>query len=644
MIYRVFVFLLLVFSVHASQGAEPARAEAPKLGALDLIPSSAAAALAIRNVGELTKRGDALIDQADLKVSMRLSDGYRLVVTLLGLHGGLDDNGAAALMALGPKFDESALVLAVPVADVAKMAGNFKLTEKDLADGKIIDRQEREGKDVFAYVRYVALHGRHVYLGSDAKNVVAALTAKTLQATLSEEDRASLAADDIVFYVHREQLADAWNEPRDFLQQELAKLDAQDAETLRKLAAAADDLQFALVGGRLEAGFGATLLMQFKGEKSREILTQLQRSQAQATLAGLPQGRVLAAHASSGDGDASAALVRSLLGTQLFADQPAILSVAHRPNIAGVFGDVWQRLEGSRSALYENEHPERDGQFSLVAILETDHAERFLADMTSLTRFVNAATLTSDEVGQAIDAATIAALIERLGDDEYRERELATTKLGLIGPPALAALQQAAKSRDPEVQYRAQALCERIQRLVARQSEDLLQHDLLNRIQPNFAYFPKQETRAGQSVDIVQMKLRAAEAEYAPQLRRLLGPDWSKLRLAIVQGRIVLLLGSNTALLDQTVKNLQADARGLQADPRWSAFQKRSPAVPTATFHLQLARSLGLMAAAHAPPAPDPSAGMTSLGITIQPQRVRFDLFAPVDEVKSVAAQFQGSP
>ncbi len=641
---NLFLIVSFILCAAASQAAEPPVAAPRKIDALDLIPADVVGAIAIRNVAELTKRGDALIDKAELKAPMRLSEGYGFVVRFLGVQRGLDDEGAAALMAFKAEFSEDALVMTVPVGDVAAMAENFKLTKEELATGKVIDRNQREKDTAPAIVRYIALHKDHLYMGGNPKIIESATTAKTLRAALAESDRASLAADDILFYANRRQMGALWNDFISGLDSELKKLAAEESQALRKIAAAADDLQSLVAGLRLEEGVGMTFVLEFAGEKSREILTQLQGSKTPATLAGLPRGRVLAAHASSGDGDASAALVRSLLLTKLPLDEQAFLSAAHRPNIVGVFGEVWQRLEGSRTALYENEAPDRHGQFSFVAILATDDAERFVTDVTSLAHFVNAATLTPDEAGIAIDANTIAALIKDLGADEYRTRQLASTKLGLIGAPALPAIKKATASNDPEVRFRTLALQVQIESLLAQQRDDLLKEDLLMRIKPKFSYFPKQETRSDRPVAIIQMQLRGEDEVYAAQLRRFLGPDWSKLRLATVGKQVVVLLGSDTTLLDQAIANVKSDVAGLQADERFAQFHARVPAVRTADFHLRLARSIEHTAIDLAgKPSTEAGTGTTSLGIAITPQRLRLDLFAPVSEVKSAASLFNSN-
>src|SRR5262245_25853172 len=88
-----------------------------KATALDIIASDARGAIAIRNASELTKSGDELIDKAEIKSTMRISEAYGWLVTFVGLSRGLDNEGAAALMLFKADPDVDAFVLAVPVAD-----------------------------------------------------------------------------------------------------------------------------------------------------------------------------------------------------------------------------------------------------------------------------------------------------------------------------------------------------------------------------------------------------------------------------------------------------------------------------------------------------------------------------------------------
>jgi hypothetical protein len=422
--------------------------------------------------------------------------------------------------------------------------------------------------------------------------------------------------------------------------EDLAKFPPGELDDLKRVAEATDDLKYLIGGVRLEDGVGVTVVLQMEGEKSRAILTPLAGDGRTSTsLAGLPTGRVLAAHALAGDGKPSAALARDLVKYLLAHSQIDALplaSAAHRSGLAGVMGHLWQRLEGSRTALYENENPDRDGHFSLVAILDTADGEKFVAQMTSLAPFVNAALAPPDATA-AIDAATIETLIKQLGDEDFQVRDLATTKLALIGTPALAALEKASQSSDVEVKFRAQSLREQI----LGSKADLLERDVLSQIQPSFVYAPKQETRAGRPVDVIQLRLAKDEAEFVPHLRRLLGPEWSKLRLATVGKRVIVLAGSNTALLDAAIENVKADKPGLAADPRLAGFRASAAAGATAELHVSQARWLHILGPQNtaAPPADEADHSLTSLALSIEPQRVRIQTFVPIDEIKAVLKQ-----
>lgn len=634
MIRRALLALMLIVC-----GALSARAEEPtKETALDIIASDAVAALAIRNVKELTERGDEFIKKSEIKSPWRLSDGYRLVTLSLGLNRGLDESGSATLMLLDEDGDLNALVLTVPIGDFAAMAGNFKLKREDLVEGRVIDRREREGESVQPYARYLAVRGSHLVMGGERDFVARAAKAKPLRDVLPEEDRTTLDGDDILLYINTKPLRHLAD-----LEGRLEEFDRDEAAALRQLTQASQDLSYLLGGVRLDEGFGSTFLFRFEGETSREVLTDMRGGkQANATLAALPTGRVLAAHASSGDGEKTAAAARALLRLffrdlgPLNAGFEQFASAGYQANIVGVFGEVWQRLNGSRSALYENDDAERDGAFSLIAVLDTDDAERFVTDMTSLARFVSAATLDDDE--RSIDEKTIAELIAQLGDEEFRVRQLASTKLGLIGEPALPALAKATESDDVEVRYRARALRKQINAALEAERKDLVKGDLLSRIRPNFAHFPNHETRAGRSVDVVQIRLRFDETAYASQLRRMLGPEWSRLRLATVGNRVVVMLGSNLALFDQAIENVKAGKPSLDAEEAYTAFRSRAAEGRTAEFHLSLARAQKLVGGGTA--GGDRLTGQTSLGLTIAPQRVRLDLFVPYAEVKSIASSF----
>ncbi len=632
---------LLPLSVWANEPA--AVADAPKrVSALDLVSRDAVGAIAIRNVAELTKRGDDLIDKTGIKVPLRLSEGYTFVVHYLGIRRGLAADGSAVLMAFGENLDEHSLVLAAPVDDLSLMAANFSLQPEELVPGKVIDRQQREGEKALPLARYLSLRGSHLLIGGDPKRVEIAARGESIRGSLPPDDAATLDQDDVLLYVAPQKFEN-WEGTVRAFRLETEGLAPDEVEALREFQEAAPELRYAASGLRLEEGLGASVMLGFEGEKSRRFLSRLSAGKgAKSTLAGLPTGRVIAAHAGSGSGAPSAAIARAMLHYSLRlydVDTQAIVSAGHRSNVVGVFGDVWQRLEGSRTALYENDAPQRDGGFSLVAILDTRDAAQFVSEVTHLARFVNAAGFSAGETAEVINAQTIAELIKQLGDDDFRVRHSAATKLGLVGPPALAALERAAQASDLEVKLQARRLAQQIQLSVAEEKQELLKRDLLSRIKPQFAYFPRAESRLGRPVDIVQMRLQFDDVQHEPQLRRLLGPQWNKLRLATVGKQVIVLCGSNTALFDQAVSNLVDGRAGLHGDERLGCFSSRA-AAPLAEFHLAVARSQVLTSPEmdSQPPAQGLSR-LTSFGVSLVRQRIRFDMFAPIDDVTSVVRQ-----
>src|SRR5262249_10194917 len=70
---------------------------------LDLVPENAVAGLGVRNLVELRKKGDKLIADAEWKAPLRFSDLFDQLYQFLGIHQGLDPNGAAAVVIAHPK-------------------------------------------------------------------------------------------------------------------------------------------------------------------------------------------------------------------------------------------------------------------------------------------------------------------------------------------------------------------------------------------------------------------------------------------------------------------------------------------------------------------------------------------------------------
>src|SRR3989442_9254917 len=129
-------------------------------GMLDLVPADAVAAVAIRNLHDLIKKGEKLVPDTDLQLGgLRPSQIFTEVYNFLGIQGGVDGDGSGAILML-PREKESKdfwtvldyLAGVVPFTDLDKMAANFGFQKGQLKPGVIT-----EGKAMnfgrFFYVR-----------------------------------------------------------------------------------------------------------------------------------------------------------------------------------------------------------------------------------------------------------------------------------------------------------------------------------------------------------------------------------------------------------------------------------------------------------------------------------------------------------
>jgi hypothetical protein len=296
-------------------------------------------------------------------------------------------------------------------------------------------------------------------------------------------------------------------------------------------------------------------------------------------------------------------------------------------------------LKGHRTGVYLNADSSKHGALSVVSILDSESPGQFLLEMTKLAIFINNAGMKLEDgrVG-AINKATVEKLIVDLGDVDFRVRSTAMTKLNLIGEPILPFLETVIDSKDAEVRLRARQLQSHIKSAIAARQKAVFQEDLLSKLKPKFVYFPKVETRHKQAVSIINVKLSDSDKQYTPVLRELFGPDWNKIRLAIMPKKVVMFLGSNTELFDEAIRNQLDKSTGLSSLPAVKVFGTRSEPDRQFEMHISMARMAQLMSAMQRTKGIELDAsGLTSTALTIrgtdQP-RIQLDFFMPYSEVK----------
>jgi hypothetical protein len=614
-------------------------------GMLDLIPGDALFGIAIRDLAELKKRGDKFIDDSQIKLPLRPSQAFELVYKELGITGGLDDTGAAAGVLLPPAKEgerfglanvDQLIVLALPFTDRDRLAQDFGFKKGQLQPDKVMEGKGR------VFGRYFCARGKHLFLANSEDALNRVLRGKPAGSELSAAQRRALNGADILLQLGARGWGDDWKHYVKALEDGLGKSDDPDEQkAIRLLVDSLSRVRYGLGAFRIDNGIGAnilTVLAPPPNAEARDFLAALAGGPDGSTLRGLPDGQPLMAHAIRGDGAQNALVARLLLDyvVRNVLEPKKVIAAVDRPLFTGVFTEVWRRLQGSRTALYLNRDEQRQGLVSLVSILDTADAARFLAEMKVLAKIADGSGLKLGGPAAAEGAVDVAQLIRDLGDPKFRVREAATTKLRLAGTAVLPYLEKAGEVKDLEVSRRALRLKREIELAAAQRRKDLLEGDLPWRLRPALAFVPRAEKRSGYEVDIVSIKLEGKGDRALQQLRQLFGPDWDKMRLVVRGKQVVVLLGSDVALLDTAVKNLADGSAGLAAAPALTAFGRQADAGRRVEFHLSAA---GLLAQLTAPgdnprlPA-KPGRDVTSFALTVGVERMQLDVWVPSAEVR----------
>jgi hypothetical protein len=357
-----------------------------------------------------------------------------------------------------------------------------------------------------------------------------------------------------------------------------------------------------------------------------------------ADLAGLPEGRVLAAESLRGDGARNATIARVFYAAlwDRAMSGAGWLSPADRANHLGVFTEIWKHLKGSRMAIYHNANRARDGLLSAVGILDTADAEQFLAELRQLARLGGDELDLSEKTGKD-DVAAVAKLIRDLGDDTYAVRESATTKLTLIGEAALPQLEEALKSPDAEVRRRAGAIKETIVATAVEHRKELLDKNALKHVRPVFGFARKGESLDGTRVEVVRVRLAEKDAKAAAALREVFGPDWDRVRLAVHGKQVVVLVGSDQGLLRAALTNLKQGKRGLADAKVLAGATGHANPDRRAELHLSLGAAQAFWSGADLEnPKEGASPALTSFALTVDPDFLELDVWVPPAEAKVI--------
>lgn len=615
-------------------------ASAQQARPLDLIPEHALGGLVLANPSDLRTKGDAFFKEAGLDLGLRPTDALDLCVNFLGVRAGLDFAGPAGIVFLpGPEWNNPQIdallnnfVVTLSVKDWALMAGNFGLAKDDLADGKIHACKRRPND----FVKVVAGRGSRVYLAAQEKVLRSALDARPLSDLLSPEQRVAFAKDDLFVHLNPKPLEREWKSLRQHLTEEFERWDDPiEKKTAQQFLDTLDSFRFALIGGRLDRGVGLNFLVALdpKSADVRAFLSTLRSEKNTAHLRGLPEGKLVAAQAHAGAGARNGFLARAFVQYLLknILETNRLTSAADRPTFLGVFNEVWQRLEGSRVGAYFTSDETQRGLFSVVAILDTADAAKFLSELRTLARIADG-TLDPAQV-EAARQIDLAQLVKDLGSEKYPVRHAAQTKLRLIGEPALPHLEKAVVTGDLEVVQRARRLIAEISRSAAERRKELLTKDLPRYVRPTFAWVSGAEKRLDLPIDIIQIRLTDSDKPAGVHMRQLFGPDWDRMRLAVVGNQVIVLLGSQVELFDAAIHNVKKGLPGVAASKR-ALHPAGKDAHAAAWFEVSVEALASLVSGQ---PRRDPGPHVTSFALTIHDSGLQVHLHVPTDEIRILA-------
>lgn len=580
----------------------------------DLLPADAFGAAGIRDFSDLCER-------------------YGRFSAAIGKPGGdkrLRGLGALASTALGVEVSEGLLLLSAyqgddvsgavfvkPCPDPDAAAVALGLGKGGLKPGRITPHRHGE-QDRFALLR-----GGHLHISENEKALKTLAAARRLKAEVPASYRAAMSSSDL--FVHFNTRAGGSPFHPEGAANALKPEGKAEEKAAKQAAALMGSVRHLLIGVNLGDGIGLRLTTLFQKDMpadAQALLTSLRGGPAPSSLHGLPTGKVILAHAASTDGSKNEAVARLLLRAALQnSSVEGLLSRADQPLFTGVFSTLWRKVQGRRLALYQNADELRHGLFSLVGVLDTDDPKRFLAEVGDLARFAAGKDLDlSSEEGKGADLAAVKKLLADLDSDDYEVREGATTKLMLIGEPALPLVEEAAKSSDPEVRRRASRLLEAMKAFRDARRREALAGEAAKHLRPGFVLERAAEKIEGLAVDVVHIRLEKKDAEAAALMRKLAGPGWARVRMAAVGKRVVVLAGSDTEMFRQAVRNVRDGEAGLEASATLESFRRQAGPARMFEAHVAL-ESLEALSAGGIDGDKIRAGGLSSLAVSVESGR-----------------------
>lgn len=633
-----------------------ARAQQPTM--TDLVPQDASYSLVFRNVNELKERGD------EFAAEMGFVGGMSSLLSIVGgqlfVGKAADDNLPAGIMFFEPSLiDEpevkqdwkKPVAVAVAISDTKKLAAALKVDHDEFVAGKTVERdhsafghKQRYYRMVGQYV-WVVSHDKLYDVLNTAKPLTTAISRARLDAVNSADCLLSFSAESRNLQrTAAEERAEKWIESHE-------GLDDVEKNAIREMYSLMHSATHAIVTARVDRGLEFSFDIFWGQDAPPEVRQRIVRFSPPGdgvSLAGLPAGRLLFAHAARTDASLVQAAMTALArenrglwwpGWQEMFDHNLVTQF-EQLKLLGLFSEIWPLTNRYKVGIFQEENPVAHGLISMASILETDQPEVLLNELRNLAALVDKSTLgaADDEVDQERTRNLVISLILQLGDDNYQKRQSASTRLVLIGERALPLVIDAKMSTDAEVARRAVQIEKLIREELQEKQKSALKSSMLTNAKPVFIFHTDAEERLGSSVDIMEILVQK-NSELHVLCPILAGKEWSRIRLVKFEKHVVIFFGSDLQRLDELIQNVQSLENGDELPPLETSYG--SPLIDTrgAEFQGSVARILRLMkgehpAEIHRPEPDDPE--LSSLSVTVEPDFVSVEWRMSLPDLKAI--------
>ncbi|MBI3822091.1 MAG: hypothetical protein HY289_05350 [Planctomycetes bacterium] len=608
----------------------------------EVIPKDASAAIVLRSIHDFKVKGTKLLRDLEMQDPDAVDKIIPLALNYLQIGGGVDEKAPVVLAMLDDRdLNPENVVLKIPIADRDRILAGFKF-EKNPKDGEIV-AIKGEG---FIAPRALVIRGKYLCLGL-SETPLKRLTDQALEASAVEKKQ--FADSDLLVYLGKRTWPFVWGGYLTSLDRYFSnRKDEEERKVGRQFVKGMQAAQHSFIGVRVKDGvrLRSNVVFDAKNEKAaREMLDILRAGTSKSSVAGLPDGRAMAALAWKADGSKNGILAKLFFDVFLEGPLPGVFNNlpvfanTDYPSVVGVTHELSQRLKGVRVGLYHNLNEKELGLFSAVAIFDTDDGPAFLKEIRTLTKIAN---LSADDLKLATtkDLIDLDKLTRDLNNVNFNVRQSATTRLLLVGQPALPYLQNVLdKPLTLEQKRRAEGIKQQIDAAAEQGRKDLLMpKEMPKRLRASFAIAPEVEKRDGVAIDVLKLTFNTKNADFHKYVAQLLGPNWDKLRLAVVGNQVIVAAGSDVAFLDQTIANLKNGKPGLDASKALAGFEKGADKGRAIEMHGSAQGFLGLLAKEWKLPQKlfrDPPE-LTSFSIGFESDRLHLDLWVPTRELRTM--------